>query len=397
MASGVLIVNGGSSSVKFALYRVGPPLERAVSGTFERIGAGDGRLTVRGAGGGTERQLSLADHAACVPVLHQELAMAALSIDAIGHRVVHGGSRFVAPERITPAVVAELRKLAVLAPEHEAAEIALIEACDRAYPGVPQVACFDTAFHAQLPRVAQLLPIPLRYAAHGVRRYGFHGISYEYLLQELGRIGAAGGRIILAHLGNGASLAAVRDGRCIDTTMAFTPAAGLVMGTRAGDLDPGLAAYFARAEGYDAARFDRMVNAESGLLGLSESSADVRDLQSSAAGGDRRAADALAVFCYQARKWIGALTAALGGLDALVFAGGIGEHGAALRADICGELAHLGVVLDAQRNADNAALISADGAAVSVRVIPTDEELMIARATVACLKISPQRAQRSGE
>jgi acetate kinase len=263
------------------------------------------------------------------------------------------------------------------------AEIALIEAFARHYPTVPQVACFDTAFHADLPRAAQLLPIPRRYAEQGVRRYGFHGISYAYLLRELERIAgsaAAHGRVLLAHLGNGASMAAVRGGRCIDTTMAFTPAAGLVMGTRSGDLDPGLAAYLARTEGCTAAQFDTLVNRESGLLGLSETSADVRDLLARRAG-DVRAAEALAVFCRQAMKWIGALAAVLGGLDTLVFAGGIGEHAGALRAEICAGLGHLGIELDAARNDANAAVISSAASRATVRVIPTDEELFIAGAT----------------
>jgi acetate kinase len=250
---------------------------------------------------------------------------------------------------------------------------------------VPQVACFDTAFHSDLPPVARLLPIPRRYAERGVRRYGFHGLSYSYLMAELERLAgkaAAAGRVILAHLGNGASMAAVHAGRSIDTSMAFTPAAGLVMGTRSGDLDPGLVAYLARADGVDAAAFDALVNGESGLLGLSETSSDVRDLLAREAG-DRRAAEALAVFCYQAKKWIGALSAALGGLDTLVFAGGIGEHAAPLRARICDGLAFLGLAIDPARNATDAAVISSDTSRVTVRVIPTDEELWIARETAA--------------
>jgi len=244
--------------------------------------------------------------------------------------------------------------------------------------------------------VAQLLAIPRRYAARGVRRYGFHGISYSYLMQELERIAgasAARGRVVLAHLGNGASMAAVHEGRCIDTTMAFTPAAGLVMGTRSGDLDPGLVAYLDRADGMNAAQFDRLVNTESGLLGLSETSADVRDLLAREAD-DPRAAEALAVFCYQAKKWIGALSAALGGLDTLVFAGGIGEHAAPIRARICAGLEHLGVTLDSARNDAHAGVISRDASPVCVRVIPTDEEILIARATYEISRKSPR--QRPG-
>jgi len=329
----------------------------------------------------------LPDHAACIPPLIELVAAAAVAVQAVGHRIVHGGPRLHAPQRVTPELLAELRRLAPFAPAHEPAEMALIEGCGRQYPDVPQFACFDTAFHALLPRVAQLLAIPRRYAERDVRRYGFHGISYEYLLQELERIAgaeAAHGRVILAHLGNGASMAAVRDGRCVDTTMAFTPAAGLVMGTRSGDIDPGLVAYLARTDGLGPEQFDRLVNAESGLLGLSETSSDVRDLLARA-DTDPRAAEALAVFCYAAKKWVGALTAVLGGLDTLVFAGGIGEHAAPIRAGICDGLAHLGIELDAARNDAYAPVISSDASRAIVRIIPTDEEQMIARATAALL------------
>lgn len=380
----LLTINGGSSSLKFAAFRTAPALTRLGAGTFERIGQADAQLTTVDpiAGTGRQRRVPLPDHAACVPLLIDALHTAAPP-RAIGHRVVHGGPRHRAAELVTGALLADLRSLEPFAPEHVPAEIALMDACARHYPDVPQVACFDTAFHADLPRVAQLLPIPRRYAERGVRRYGFHGISYTYLMQELARVAgpdAAQGRVLLAHLGNGSSMAAVQGGRCIDTTMALTPAAGLVMGTRSGDLDPGLPAYLARAEGFTAAQFDALVNHESGLLGLSETSSDVRDLLAREAS-DGRAAEALAVFCYQARKWIGALSAALGGLDTLVFAGGIGEHAAPLRERMCEGLGYLGVELDAERNAAHAAVISSDASRATVRVIPTDEELMLARAT----------------
>jgi acetate kinase len=243
------------------------------------------------------------------------------------------------------------------------------------------VACFDTAFHQQMPRVAKLLPIPRRFDAKGVQRYGFHGLSYAYLVEELERVGdPAGkkGRVILAHLGNGASLAAVRDGKSIDTSMGFTPTAGLVMSTRSGDLDPGLAPYLARTEGIDAKSFYEMVNHKSGLLGVSETSSDMRDLLEKEAG-DVRAAEAVALFCYQAKKWIGAYAAALGGLDTLVFSAGIGENCPSLRARICEGLEFLGITLEPSRNAAGAAVISSDASRVAVRVIRTDEELMIAR------------------
>jgi acetate kinase len=246
---------------------------------------------------------------------------------------------------------------------------------------VPQIACFDTAFHHDMPRVAKLLPIPRRYEAQGLRRYGFHGLSYSFLMQELEAIAGtktAQGRVILAHLGNGASMAAVRDGNSMDTSMGFTPAAGLVMSTRSGDLDPGLVSYLARSEGMTAAQFHHMVSQESGLLGVSELSSDMRDLLSRETT-DTRAAEAVALFCYQAKKWIGSFAAVLGGLDTRVFSGGIGENCPSIRARICEGLGFLGLELIEAWNAKNAAVISAPTSTVTVRVIHTDEELVIAK------------------
>ena len=244
-----------------------------------------------------------------------------------------------------------------------------------------------------MPRVATLLPIPRRYEAAGVRRYGFHGLSYEFLMEELARLGdpaATKGRVILAHLGNGASLAAVRDGRSIDTSMGFTPTAGLVMSSRSGDLDPGLVSYLARTEQMSATQFQEMVNHASGLLGVSETSPDMRDLLDRETQ-DVRAAEAVALFCYQVRKWIGAFAAALAGLDTLVFAGGIGENAALVRERICDGLGFLGIELDWKRNAQNALLISPEAGRVKVRVIRTDEELMIARSTTRVLNLGSIR------
>ena len=278
-------------------------------------------------------------------------------------------------------MLAELRRISPNDPDHLPREIELIEAFRQRHPKLPQVACFDTAFHQTMPRVAKLLPIPRRFDAKGIQRYGFHGLSYAYLMEELARLGdpaAKKGRVILAHLGNGASLAAVRDGKSIDTSMGFTPTAGLVMSTRSGDLDPGLAPYLARTEEMTTRQFYKMVNHKSGLLGVSETSSDMRDLLTKQSR-DLRAAEAVELFCYQAKKWIGAYAAALGGLDTLVFAGGIGENAPVVRARICERLDFLGVEIDAARNAENAALVSAANARVTVRVIRTDEELMIAR------------------
>jgi acetate kinase len=278
----------------------------------------------------------------------------------------------------------DLRRIAPLDPEHLPGEIALIEAIQRDIPAIPQVACFDTAFHSTMPRVAQTIAIPRRYWDLGIRRYGFHGLSYAYLMEELGRIGGAaeaGGRVILAHLGSGASLAAVREGKCLETTMGFTPAAGVVMATRCGDIDPGVVAFLAHTKGMSPEQFHRMANQESGLLGVSETSADLRDLLAHQAA-DVRAAEAVDVFCYRIKTAIGALSAVLGGLDTLVFAGGVGENSPEVRRRACEGLEFLGIVLDDVRNASGEVLISTDSSRTRVRVIPTDEETMIAREAI---------------
>jgi acetate kinase len=294
--------------------------------------------------------------------------------------------RLESPQRVTAQLLEQLERITLYDPEHMPREIDLIEAVARRFRELPQVACFDTAFHRNMPRVATIVPIPRRFEAKGIRRYGFHGLSYTFLMQELKRIGdaaAASGRVILAHLGNGASLAAVRDGECIDTTMGFTPTSGLLMSTRCGDLDPGVLSFLEISESLDAGARQAMVNHESGLLGVSETSSDVRDLLAREAH-DVRAAEALELFCYQAKKWLAAFAGALGGLDTLVFAGGIGENSAPIRARICAGLEFLGIELDEARNARNAPLISRD-AGVAVRVVHTDEESVIVRQTIDAL------------
>jgi acetate kinase len=291
------------------------------------------------------------------------------------------------PQRVTAALLAELKTITPYDPEHLPREIELIEIVSRRFPQLPQVACFDTAFHCGMPRVAAILPIPRRYESKGVRRYGFHGLSYTFLLQELARLGdpaASRGRVVLAHLGNGASLAAVRDGKSIDTSMGFTPAAGLVMSTRSGDLDPGIMSFLTLTEGMDAAAYQHMVNHESGLLGVSETSSDIRDLLARELE-DVRASEAIALFCYQAKKWIGAFAGALGGLDTLVFAGGIGENAAPIRARICAGLEFLGIELHDLRNARHEPLVSTEASSVAVRIIRTDEESVIASLTIGAL------------
>jgi acetate kinase len=312
------------------------------------------------------------------------------ALTAVGHRVVHGGPKYSRPQRITAEMVEELHRLSPFDPEHLPEEILLTEAFHRRFPDLPQVACFDTAFHHDLPRVARLLPIPRRYEAKGVRRYGFHGLSYAFLMGELARLAgteAAQDRVILAHLGNGASLAAVHHGKAVDTSMGFTPTAGVPMSTRSGDLDPGLLWYLARTEGFDAKRFNEMVNFQSGLLGVSETSSDMRDLLDRETQ-DVRAAEAVALFCYQVKKWIGAFAAALGGLDTLVFAGGIGENAPVIRARICAGLGLLGIEIEEKQNEANERVISKAASRVAVRVIRTDEELTIARSVCRVIGIN---------
>jgi len=389
----ILAINGGSSSIKFAFYQVGEPLERGLHGTVDRIGLSGTNLTLHDPAKQQPESRSLAapDHKSAANSLIDWLEKQHdfETVRAVGHRVVHG-MQHTAPEVVTQALLDELHRISPNDPDHLPREIELIETFRQRHPKLPQVACFDTAFHQTMPRVAKLLPIPRRFDAKGIQRYGFHGLSYAYLMEELTRLGdpaATKGRVILAHLGNGASMAAVRDGKSVDTSMCFTPTAGLVMSTRSGDLDPGLAPYLARTEQMTTQQFYEMVNHKSGLLGVSETSSDMRDLLDHEKQ-DVRAAEAVALFCYQAKKWIGAYAAALGGLDTLVFSGGIGENAPVIRARICEELTFLGLELNKSRNEETAAVISTDSSRVAVRVIRTDEELMIARSVSRVLGLA---------
>jgi acetate kinase len=397
-ANKVLTVNGGSSSIKFALFETEQTLRRILAGRIEGVGLPKGDFVVKGLNEADRfsRPAIVPDHTAAVNLLMDwiEQRIEPGSLAAVGHRVVHGGPKYWEPQRITAAMVDELHQLSPFDPEHLPEEILLTEAFHRRFPDLPQIACFDTAFHHDMPRVARLLAIPRRYDARGVRRYGFHGLSCAYLMDELARVAgaqAAQGRVILAHLGNGASMTAVRGGKSRDTSMSFTPAAGLPMSTRSGDLDPCLGWYLARAEQVTAKQFHHIVNHESGLLGVSETSSDMRELLLREKD-DLRAAEAVALFCYQAKKWICALAGALEGLDTLVFSGGIGENGPEIRARLCGGLNFLGLELDEARNAENAAVISAESGRVKVRVIRTDEELMIARSV--CRLLGPDAANK---
>ncbi|MGC2458868.1 MAG: acetate/propionate family kinase [Gallionellaceae bacterium] len=393
----ILTVNGGSSSIKFALFEADGALRRIVDGGIERIGQPQATLRAKGVNpeDNFSRLVTAPDHTVAVGALMDwiEERSGRDALTAMGHRVVHGGAKYYKPQRITAEMIEELHRLSPFDPEHLPEEILLTEAFHRRFPGLPQVACFDTAFHHDLPRVAQQLPIPRRYEALGVRRYGFHGLSYAFLMEELARLGdpaAMNGRVILAHLGNGASLAAVRDGKPVDTSMGFTPAAGVPMSTRSGDIDPGLVWYLARTENMSAQQFNEMVNSQSGLLGMSETSSDMRDLLDREMQ-DVRAAEAVALFCYQVKKWIGSFAAALGGLDTLVFAGGIGENAPIIRARICQDLEFLGIVLEAKQNASNEGVISPAASRVAVRVIHADEEQMIARTVCRILDLDKKR------
>ena len=394
MPGSLLTINGGSSSIKFAVYETRPALTSSLQGQLDRIGVDGTRLswtTVSGTPGEQRLDASARDTPTEFLVAWLESQNVFSSIVGAGHRIVHGLTR-TEPAQITADVLADLHRARPYAPDHLPREIELIETLRAHHPELPQVACFDTAFHSGMPRVAKLLPIPRKYYQKGLVRYGFHGLSYAYLMEELGRVAgeqAASGRVILAHLGNGASLAAVKGGRSIDTTMGFTPAAGLVMRPRTGDLDPGVMSFLTSSEGMTAAQFDHMVNHESGLLGVSELSSDMRDLLARE-DNDMRAAEAVGLFCYQVKKWLGAFAAALGGLDTLVFSAGIGERSAAIRARICEGLGVLGIELDDERNQANEAVISTDTGRVVVRIIPTDEELMIARSVCRVLGLQMQ-------
>ena len=397
-----LTINGGSSSIKFALYLAETRLRRELYGKVDRIGLPGTNLMFQGSKESKPetREFTASDHKSAANSLIDwlEKQEGFDSIEGVGHRVVHG-MHHIQPEIVTQELLDELHRISPNDPDHLPREIDLIESFRLRHPKVPQVACFDTAFHQTMPRVAKLLPLPRRFDAKGIQRYGFHGLSYAYLMEELVRLGdpaAAKGRVILAHLGNGASLAAVREGKSIDTSMGFTPTAALVMSTRSGDLDLGLAPYLARTEQMTTKQFYEMVNHKSGLLGVSETSSDMRDLVDNEKK-DVRAAEAVALFCYQAKKWIGSFAAALGGLDTLVFAGGIGENASPVRSRICEDLGFLGIELNEIPNAENAAVISKLGGRVTVRVIRTDEELMIARSVCRALEPGNALSTRDSE
>ena len=395
----VLALNGGSSSIKFALYQIGNPPKRGLYGKVERIGLRGTTFTFNDPAQNDQDNHDIGDfdHRTSANFLFDWLdrRIDLVSITAVGHRIVNGGSNFQEPHRVTEEILGELRRICAYAPEHLPAQLEIIDLIGERLPNLPQIACFDTTFHRDMPRVAKILAIPRRLQMKGIERYGFHGLSYTYLMEELTRtVGteAAMGRVILLHLGNGASLAAVRSGKGIDTSMGFTPVAGIPMSTRSGDLDPGLVLYLAQSEQMTAQQFHHMVNHQSGLLGVSETSSDLRDLLKKEAS-DVRAAEAVSLFCYQVKKWIGAFAAALGGVDIIVFAGGIGENAPIIRERICEGLGFLGIGLDNKRNAAGGPLISTELSRTQVRVIRTDEEVIIAKAAFKILADSNNQHQ----
>lgn len=380
----ILVVNAGSSSLKFALYETALTLLEIFKGSVDGIGSLCASLKVKSS---TDADTFLNFNK---PINHREATehlidwlhqrVQASELIAIGHRIVHGGPNFDGPIEVTSQVLKELRNLGKIDPDHAPLELELIEKFKQVFASVPQWACFDTSFHRSLPLVSRLLPIPLRYEAKGIRRYGFHGISYEYLMSELVRVATdqrEHQRVIIAHLGSGVSLAAVSRGKSIDTTMSFTPNSGVPMSTRSGDLDPALFSYLSTSEGMTDQAFNKMVCFQSGLLGLSETSADMRELLK-AEKTDHRAADAVALFCYHIKKAIGAYAAVLGGIDTLIFSGGVGENSPEIRARICEGLDFLGITLDDPENRSGSDVISKSGGRSRVRVIRTDEERQIA-------------------
>jgi len=390
--SRILTINSGSSSIKFGLYSMGRAETVVLAGSVVGIGLDSGMFHVRDSDGKIviEKRLQLLQHREALKEIIEWLQSSpgACHFDTVGHRLVHGGSRFSQPHLITPDLMETLNELMPFAPDHLPHEINAIKVFKRSYPDIKQVACFDTGFHRDMPPVAQIYALPGDLLREGILRYGFHGLSYEYILEELRKeVGeeSSQGRVVVAHLGNGASMVAVKGGKSMDTTMGFSPAGGLVMSTRSGDLDPGVVLYLLKEKGLGFSAVNRMVNKEGGLLGVSGMSPAIKDLLDVEAK-NLHAAEAIALFCYQAKKFLGALTAVLGGLDTLIFTGGIGENAPSIRWRICENMEFLGIRLDSVRNDANEAIISNDRSPTTVRVMKTNEELMIARHTYKLLQ-----------
>lgn len=379
----ILVINSGSSSVKFALFSHEEALTRVLSGAVERIGLASGRFHLVDAAGTTllEMTQEVDDHERALQLLLDAIERHAegATLLAVGHRVVHGGADCDCPRLVTVEFEKKLQELVSLAPLHQPHNLAGISAVRAVRPDLPQVACFDTAFHHALPHLAQLTALPRKFHEEGIRRYGFHGLSYEYIADALRDAvsDVARERVIVAHLGNGASMCALKGGRSVETTMGFSTLAGLPMGTRCGDLDPGIVLHLLAEKRMSIEQVQHLLYEESGLLGVSGVSRNMQDLL--AQSTVPAIAEAIDFYCYQARRHLAALTAALGGLDRLVFTGGIGANAPAIRANICTGLAYLGIELDAALNKGGVRTISANDSRVVVEALPTDEELMIAR------------------
>jgi len=386
----ILTINRGSGTLKAALYEVSEAPRLALTISVDRAGSPDARVRIKNAASET-----LLDAAVATGEANADLETVftwfseqgyASELMAAGHRLVHGGSKYSAPQRIAEDLLAELHTLARLDPDHTPEAIRGIRFLSRLFPELPQVACFDTAFHRSLPKVARMYALPRKFYDEGVRRYGFHGLSCEYIMRELqateGEL--ADGRVIILHLGSGSSMTAVRNGKSVDTSMGFTPLEGLVMGTRSGDVDPGAILYLEEHGHASPEGMDTLLNRRSGLLGVSGISADMRELLHKEAS-DSRAAEAIELFCYRAKKYVGAYAAALGGVDLLVFSGGIGENSPAIRERICEGLGFLGIKLDSSLNHKNAASISDPHSRIKVRVVHTDEDWMILQHVLAVL------------
>jgi acetate kinase len=365
----ILAINAGSSSLKVTLFGFDEALPRRASATVERIGLKESAQSV-----------NVPDFDAALRLALERIdAQVRFKLLAVGHRVVHGGVAHTEPKPITPSLLADLRQMESIDPTHTPQALSLIAAVERHYPSMAQFACFDTAFHRTMPAVARQYPLPRRTWSAGIWRYGFHGLSCESIVEQLRRTNPveADGRVLIAHLGNGASITAVHHGASVDTSMGFSPTGGLMMGTRSGDLDPSVITYLAKMTGDTPDALERLVTEESGLLGVSGLSSDMREVLSRT--GSSEAREAVALYCYTARKHVAALAGALNGVDTIVFTGGIGERAPAIRAGICAGLEFLGVEVAPEPNAAGGAIISRPGSRVVVRVMQTDEDLVIAR------------------
>lgn len=397
----ILTINSGSSSLKFSVYEIWEDEKLIIRGNIDRIGLGESTFQVseRFGTGQVEQDFKLPNHKAAFNVLFDWLEnnKNGKEIYAVGHRMVNGGSNFTRHQLITSRLISTLKKMSYLAPEHLPRQILGIEVVTNIYPNLKQVACFDTAFHSNMPRKAKMFALPRKLWDEGVIRYGFHGLSYEYIIQELNKeVGSRGvaGRIIIAHLGNGASMVAVKNGKGVDTTMGFTPTGGLMMSTRSGDLDPGIIIYLLEEKEITPPKLNEMINKKAGLFGVSGISSDMQELLEKEAE-NLHAADAINLFCYQAKKFLGTMASVLGGVDTIVFTGGIGENSPEIRKRICNGMEFLGIQLDLSQNEANSSTISIAGAPTTVRIIKTNEELMIARHTYRVINTSNNKDMKN--